>query len=86
MYSNIHSRAGLIVLAFILIISLVSAAPIPTTSTLSPRNSHLVARNELESRMSEQEKENLEEHAMNAAWDTFDVIGDMVADAQPGIH
>jgi hypothetical protein len=39
-YSNIHSRAGLVALVFVLIISLVSAIPIPAgsgpSSTLSP--------------------------------------------------
>lgn len=43
MYSDIHSRAGLAALLFALIISLVSAAPVPATgsrlsSTLSPRS------------------------------------------------
>jgi len=42
-YSNIRSRAGLVALVFALIISLVSAAPVPATasglsSTLSPRS------------------------------------------------
>ena len=40
MYSNIYTRAGLIMFAFILIISLVSAAPISITSTLYPRVRH----------------------------------------------
>ena len=51
-----------------------------------PQNSDLVARNELEPRMSQESKDNLKEHLMNGAWDTLDVIGDMVAAAQPGIH
>ena len=43
MYSNIYTRAGLIALTFILIISLVSAAPIPTTSTLFPKVRHCLS-------------------------------------------
>ena len=50
-----------------------------------PQNSHLVARNELEPRMSEKEQ-NVLEKVMNGSLDTLAFLGNMFVAGQPGIH